>query len=124
MKLELKIFDLTNDENLIEKLNEMTQFHGAIINGKKTSFISTTENSRRNYNQKPYQKIKKIILKDKEFDIKHIRKIMENHEEPVLIDYIKGKLALFNSSNHETHFYIGEQAKYQNNPYIRLVYGN
>jgi hypothetical protein len=124
MGLEAKIFDLSKDENLIEKLKEMTFFHGAKINGKKTSFISTTENSRKKYNQKPYQKIKKITLKNKKFDIEHMRKILENHPEPVLIDYIKGELALFHSSNHETHFYTGEQAKYHNNPYIRIVYGN
>ncbi|SRR6056297_2975802 len=124
MELEAKIFDLTDDKNLMEKLIEMTQFHGAKINDKKTSFISVTEDSRKNYNQKPYQKIKKITLKDKEFDINHIKEILENNKEPVLIDYVKGKLALFSSSNHKTHFYIGEQAKYQHNPYIRLVYGS
>jgi hypothetical protein len=124
MTLEIKIFDLSKDKNFLEKLNEMTFFHGAKINGKKTSFISTTENSRKNYNQKPYQNIKKIILKNKTFDIQQIREILKNHEEPVLINYVGEKLALFHSSNYKKHFYTGEKAKNQDNPFIRKVYGN
>ncbi len=123
MNLSMKIFDLSNNDEIIEKIREMTTFHEAFIKKIKTSNIFIKKESRKEYNQKPYEDIKVINLKQKDFNLKCLKEIIENNKFPVLINIKSGKISFYESTDYIEHFYIGEQAKNQNNPYIRFVYG-
>ena len=46
MKLELKVFDLSDEKTFFKKLKEMTKFHGAKVGKIKTTNIFITKNSR------------------------------------------------------------------------------
>ena len=87
----------------------------------KDGKISKVE--RKEYNQKPYEDIKVINLKQKDFNLKCLKEIIENNKFPVLINIKSGKISFYESTDYIEHIYIGEQAKNQNNPYIRFVYG-
>lgn len=123
MKLELKIFDLSDEKTFFKKLKEMTKFHGATVGKIKTTNIFITKKSRQEYNQQPCQDIKVINLKEKDFQIDKIKEIIKINKNPILINSKSGKWAFYESTDYLEQIYTGEQAKNQENPYVRMVCG-